>query len=531
MRWSSLSVKLMAAVGTASLLAIGIFAWISIETLRRQHIDEVVRNASRFSDTVKRSTHHAMLQNRWEDAYYIMDTIGQQEGIAKVRIFNKEGVILFSTDRQEVGKAVDKRAESCYACHAAEKPLERLDVPERARIMKSPQGGRILGMITPIHNEPSCSQAECHAHAPSTTVLGILDIGLSLDRADTEVAAMGRRLGLFAAVMVVLISGTLFLFFERGVARPVRSLVRGTERIAKGDLEYVIRVPNNDEIGALASSFNEMTTALHRARSDLSRLVENLEERVQQRTKALQEAQMQLFQSEKLASLGKLAASIAHEINNPLTGVLTYAKLSARKLKGGALDGETVASILKSLALVERETDRCISIVRNLLEFARQRQPSFESVDPNGAILEALSLLSHRMGMQGIVLEKRLTDTPPVWADFGQLRQVFVNIILNACQAMESGGILTVTSRVLTETGMVRVEITDTGVGISREHLATIFDPFFTTKEDGTGLGLSVVYGIVERHGGKVDVKSEVGRGTSLIIHLPVADEAQNARQ
>jgi len=531
MRWTSLSVKLMAAVGAASLLVIGIFAWISIATLRRQHIDEVVRNASRFSDTVKRSTHHAMLQNRWEDAYYIMDTIGQQEGIAKVRIFNKEGVILFSTDRQEVGRAVDKRAESCYACHAAEKPLERLDVPKRARIMKNTHGGRVLGMITPIHNEPSCSQAECHAHAPSTTVLGILDIGLSLERADTEVAAMGRRLGLFAAAMVVLISGTLFLVFERGVARPVRSLVRGTERIAKGDLEHVIRVRTDDEIGVLASSFNEMTAALQRARADLSRLVENLEERVQERTKALQEAQMQLFQSEKLASLGKLAASIAHEINNPLSGVLTYAKLSARKLKAGATDSETVASILKSLTLVERETDRCIAIVRNLLEFARQRPPSFESVDPSAAILEALSLLSHRMGMQGIALEKQLTSSPPVWADFGQLRQAFVNVILNACQAMESGGTLTVISRYLPELRTVRVEIRDTGVGISEEHLTAIFDPFFTTKEDGTGLGLSVVYGIVERHGGKVDVRSRVGSGTSVIVHLPIDTEARATRQ
>jgi len=202
-------VKLMAGVGAASLLALGIFAWISIETLRRQHIQEVVLSASRFSDTVKRSTHHAMLLNRWEDAYYIMDTIGQQDGVSRVRIFNKDGLILFSTDRQEVGHNVDKRAESCYVCHAAEQPLERLDVPERARIIENSNGRRILGMITPIYNEPSCSQSACHAHPPSKRVLGVLDIGLSLDRVDADVAVMGQRLVFFAAAMTVLISATL----------------------------------------------------------------------------------------------------------------------------------------------------------------------------------------------------------------------------------------------------------------------------------------------------------------------------------
>src|SRR3990172_1000408 len=242
MRRSRLSVKLMAGVGGASLLAIGIFAWISIETLRRQHIQEIVLNASRFSDTVKRSTHHAMLLNRWEDAYY-----------------------------------------------AAEKPLERLDVPERARIVTNPQGGRILGMITPIHNEPSCSEAACHAHAPSKSVLGVLDIGLSLDRVDADVAAMRQRLAFFAAAMVVLISATLFLLLERGVMKPVRSLVQGTERLPEGDLDHVISGRHKDESGSLATSFNEMTSALRRARSELSTLVETLEERVQERTKALRD--------------------------------------------------------------------------------------------------------------------------------------------------------------------------------------------------------------------------------------------------
>ncbi|MEE8325652.1 MAG: ATP-binding protein, partial [candidate division NC10 bacterium] len=164
--------------------------------------------------------------------------------------------------------------------------------------------------------------------------------------------------------------------------------------------------------------------------------------------------------------------------------------------------------------------------VRNLLDFARQREPSFQEVNLDAVIIEALSLLSNRMTIQGIVLQKNLGDPPPVWADFGQLRQTFVNIALNACQAMEKGGTLTVVTVLSPGKRMVEVSITDTGVGIPQAHLATIFDPFFTTKEKGTGLGLSVVYGIVNRHGGRVDMKSELGKGTSVIVRLPVADRA-----
>ncbi len=523
MRWNRLSIKLMTAVGSASLLTIGVFAWVSITTQRNQLIDEVIRSASQFSDTVKRSTYHAMLQNRWEDAHHIMETIGRQEGVDRVRVFNKEGLILFSTDRPEVGKAVDKRAESCYACHAAEKPLERLKLPERARIFRTAERERILGMITPIYNEPSCSIGGCHE--PTKSVLGVLDIGLSLAQVDADIVATTRETAFFAGAMILLILGILGVFLQRGVVSPVRDLVQGTKRVAQGDLAYEIPVRTGDEIGTLAGSFNAMTIALQQARVELDSLVETLEEQVEERTRDLRDAQAQLIQSEKLASLGKLSASIAHEINNPLSGILTYAKLLTRKLKNGLPDEETLAHVLKSLTVVERETERCTTIVRNLLDFARVREPSLSEVNVSAVILDALSLLSHRMAIQGIALEKHLGDVPQVRADSGQLRQAFVNIALNACEAMGKGGTLTVASRFDRQRNMAEIEFTDTGVGIGEEDLSKIFDPFYTTKEKGTGLGLSVVYGIVDRHGGRIDVKSQVGKGTSVIVRLPVGGE------
>jgi two-component system NtrC family sensor kinase len=536
----SLETKLLAAVCGVALVSIGVFAWVNIRYERAERIDVMIRGASQFSDTVKRSTHYAMLQNRWEDAFHIMDTIGKQEGVARVRVFTKEGTILFSTDRSEVGSAVDKRAESCYACHAAERPLERLMLPDRARVFRDTEGHRLLGMITPLYNEPGCSE-DCHVHPTSKRVLGVLDITLSLARVDEEIAAITRRTGAFAGITIVLLAMILAGVVRRGVVRPVRELVEGTRRVAQGDLTHRIPVRTRDEVGALAASFNRMTEALGKTQAELDALVATLEQRVEERTRELQEAHTQLIQTEKLASLGKLSASIAHEINNPLSGILTYAKLLSRKLRTGPPDADGLQAALQQLALVERETQRCCSIVRNLLDFARQREPSFQPVDVGAAVVEALSLLSNRLAIQNVEVTQECAPAPTVQADFGQLRQAFVNILMNACEAMPKGGTLHVVTREvslptagrggpLSPTGksgpptrFAEVAISDTGQGIPPEHFSKIFDPFFTTKEKGTGLGLSVVYGIVEKHGGKILVDSRVGQGTTVTLRFPAA--------
>ena len=539
-RLDSLETKLLAAVCGVALVSIGAFAWVNIRYEKTDRMDLMVRGASQFSDTVKRSTHYAMLQNRWEDAFRIMDTIGKQEGVTRVRVFSKEGTILFSTDQTEVGHAVETRAESCYACHAAERPLERLKLPDRARIFQDAEGHRLLGMITPLYNEPGCSEG-CHVHPRNKSVLGVLDITLSLARVDEEIAGITRRTATFAGTTIILLALILAGVVRRSVVRPVRELVEGTRLVAQGDLSHRISVRTLDEIGTLAASFNRMTETLGRGQLELDGLVATLGQRVEERTRELREAQSQLVQTEKLASLGKLSASIAHEINNPLSGILTYAKLLSRKLRAGVPDVEGLHAALQQLALVERETQRCATIVRNLLDFARQREPSFQVVDLSKVIDEALSLLENRFAISNVQVAREFAPVPQVRADFGQLRQAFVNVLMNACEAMPGGGTLRVIMRetALPEAGMsgpsfttgkpgpltpfTEAIIIDTGQGIAQEHLSKIFDPFFTTKEKGTGLGLSVVYGIMERHGGKITVESQVGRGTTVTLRFPAA--------
>jgi two-component system, NtrC family, sensor kinase len=518
--WNRLGVKASAVITVVTAVCVMAFVALNLRAQRESLAAEVVRGAAHFSDTIKASIYHFMLSDERLGAYRTMDMIGRLQGIEKVRMLNKDGRVTFSTDRGEVGLMVDKRAEACYACHAAGQPLVRLNVPSRSRIYER-NGHRVLGLITPIYNEPSCSAAACHEHPSAKQVLGVVDVAMSLEDEDRAVAALASRTVLLGALGVVLIALTVGFFVSGYVLHPVGEMVVATKRVARGNLEHRIPVRRTDELGELGGSFNAMTASLKQARTDLQHLNERLEQQVEDRTSALRDAQAQLIQSEKMSSLGKLAASVAHEINNPLSGILTYAKLLVRLHEEGEMTEKVRETCVRNLRLVQRETERCSAIVRNLLDFARQRPPSLKETDVSTVVEEALTLLSHRLMMQNVALEKHLPPMPHVMADFGQMRQAMVNIALNACEAMAKGGSLTVTAEARGK--FVEITFRDTGPGIPPEHLSRILDPFFTTKEKGTGLGLSVVYGIIERHNGKLNIRSQVGEGTTVVIQLPIS--------
>jgi two-component system NtrC family sensor kinase len=527
--WNRLSVKLPAVLAVVSIVVLGTFLAVAVRVQRSHLTDEVVRSADLFSETIRSSTYHFMLEDRRPEVYRIMETIGRQSGVERVRIFNKDGQITFSTDRGEIGGFVDKRAESCYACHATDQPIARLALSSRSRIYQF-NSHRVLGMVTPIYSEPGCAGSNCHAQAPEQQVLGVVDIGLSLAEVDQGLLGLEQQMiGLSLAVLVGLVV-VASIVSRRVLVRPVLRLLRGTQHVAKGELGQRIPVTSADEIGALAASFNDMTESLGRARLEIQELMDGLERQVEDRTAALRAAQNRLVQSEKLASLGKLSASIAHEINNPLSGILTSSKLLLRILAEGSLPDTALPMFTRHLGLVERETYRCTAIVRNLLDFARQREPTFTETDVNACLDEALSLLRNQIALQRVTLEKRFEALPHVTADFGQLRQAFVNVVANACEAMEGGGTLTVVSRLIDDGATIEIDVQDTGPGIAPEHLSKILDPFFTTKSRGTGLGLSVVYGVVSRHGGRLDIESEPGRGTRVLIRLPVSGPAKSTQ-
>jgi two-component system NtrC family sensor kinase len=349
-------------------------------------------------------------------------------------------------------------------------------------------------------------------------VIGMLYVGmLEAPYRDLRNRVVLTFLGIAAATIVGL--SIVIVIAISGITRPLQDLLRATEKVAEGDLSYRVATKTEDEVGLLADSFNKMTAELDKATQGYETLTRTLEDKVKERTKQLEEAQTQLIQTEKLTSLGKLAAGIAHEINNPLTSILINSHLLAEKLEGRE-------DLAENLRLVIDETTRCGGIVRGLLEFSRQTPPEKRLTDINKLVEDVMVLVRSNVLAGNVKAVQHLgTDLPNVMIDANKMKQVFTNIILNAIDAMPEGGCLDISTRLDRERGFMEIEFRDTGVGMSKDAMDKMFDPFFTTKGvKGTGLGLSISYGIVEQHRGRIGVESEPGKGTSVVVKLPVLD-------
>ena len=348
--------------------------------------------------------------------------------------------------------------------------------------------------------------------------IGMLYVGM-LERPYIDVQNRVMRTFTVLALVCTIILLGLLSFFATTVTRPLRAMVTATDKIARGDLDHRLEIDYQDEIGQLARSFNRMTEDLKNANDNLTQWGKMLEKRVEERPRELRETQGYLIQSEKLASLGKMAAGVAHEINNPLTSILINAHLMLER-------GKFSEDLTENLTLIAEETSRCAQIVRGLLEFARQTPSQKGLADINEVAERTAQLLDKQASVRNIKILKDLDPAlPPLKLDKNKIQQVFWNLMLNACEAMLEGGTLTVRSRLGPDRRHVEVAFADTGVGIPRENLHKLFDPFFTTKSSGTGLGLAVTYGIVQQHGGTIAVSSEVGRGSVFTLSFPLEQE------
>ncbi len=617
--YKKLAFRLILVVGVTALIIIGVSSWLSIRWQSENLQAEVERHASQLSETVKRSTRYGMLLNQREYVHKIINDVGQDPMMHEVRVLNKEGRIIFSSQPDNIGTMVDKKAESCFACHAADRPLERLSLLERTRIFRlHPDSSRMLGVIAPIYNEPSCWEAQCHAHSKAQSVLGVLDITTSLADVDRQIVVSRSVTAVFGVCAIVLLSIIIGFFVRRWVGKPVNTLIAATHEVGSGNLAYRVSGMVDDDLGMLGRAFNTMT-------------------------EKLSEARLQLFQSDKMASLGRLASGVAHELNNPLTGVLTYSSFLLNRAKDSP-------EMKADLEVIVREATRSREIVKSLLDFARQSVPKKTIANVNDIIERSLAVLDKQLNVRGIAVTKTLDDhLPMVRVDANQIQQVMVNLLVNAADAIGDGGgsvtvrtasvtlppqgvvqirrafcpkghdlmegqvkidglpSIRVTGRLedregdvhldpvygLTRTRFglkieegqvaelfcprctsslldpgtrcprcsspvyalhvpprgvvlgcmrrgcrwqhweaveaegyreyVEVDVSDTGSGIPPEDLEKIFEPFYSTKEQkGTGLGLAVVWGIVDNHNGTITVRSEMGRGTAFTVLLPV---------
>lgn len=614
-----IGLKLIVAIGFLTIVIVGVFSYFSISAQSDALLSQAGIHANKLSDAIKNSTLTSMLENKKEEIRAIINTVAQEPSITEIRILNKEGVVTFSSRNELIGKVIDKRAESCYACHTENAPLQRLPMDERMRIYRiSPDAPRILAVINPIYNQPSCYQSACHAHTKGQTVLGVLDIKMDLTDVDQQIEESKFRLIVFAAIATLALSAFIAYFVRKWIGKPVSELVKATNQVSEGNLNYTIENPGRDELGILARSFNKMT-------------------------KSLAEAKLQLFQSDKMASLGRLAAGVAHEINNPLTGVLTYSSFLLKRTKD---DPE----LRENLEVIVRETIRSREIVKGLLDFSRQSIPKKHNADINKILKNAIEVVASQLLLKRIELDARFDSTlPEAKVDANQIQQVIINLLVNAADAIgDSGGKITVVPslislspqglaqikaavcpnghdlmdselkiyglptikvkvasngnhgvmnldpvygkhrheygiqiergrnlrvscpqcnislmedgvncpkcgssicqfevlshgmfeectnpecswqrwRAMDEAGSkdyLEVKLTDTGQGIAKEDLSRIFEPFFTTKgQHGNGLGLAVTWGIIDSHGGTINVESELGSGSTFTVHLPL---------
>ncbi|GAB4314237.1 MAG: hypothetical protein Kow0074_01120 [Candidatus Zixiibacteriota bacterium] len=352
--------------------------------------------------------------------------------------------------------------------------------------------------------------------------IGAAVIGMTTHYIEETIADLRDKM-IWITAIAILITMLIVSVVVRVSIQPINELVVATGRVADGDYDCKVAEGRNDEIGDLARSFNTMTADLKKSRDALveKELLEAL-------VVELRETQEQLVQAGKLAALGQLAAGVAHEINNPLAGIMGYAQLLTEKLRRREVEGiapEEVPKLTSYVENMEKQSQRCKQIVQNLLKFARaSSKEDMVEVDINNVIKETLALVDHQLSQSNIVLETHYSDDlPPIRGQEGKLQQVITNIVINAMQAIEDQGKIIVSSE--RDGDRVLIQVTDNGVGIPEENLDKVFEPFFTTKElgRGTGLGLSVTYGLVHDMGGEISIDSTVGVGTTFTVSFPVA--------
>jgi two-component system, NtrC family, sensor kinase len=495
--------KLMLSITVIVIIVAAVSGLINVKTEERQLLDTMVLGADQLSKGITSATWQCMLDDHREAAYEIMKTIALKQGIDRIRMFNRAGQVMFSTRPDDPQPAT---------------PLQG-DVAQRVRLRRDPSGQRRLEMLTPIFNEPSCAQAACHAHPVGFKVLGVLDLQLNLDSVDREVASMKYRVMLVTMVEITLIGLFIFYFTRRFLSRPIEKLIAGAKAVSHMELDKPIGVDDSsEEIYELASAFEVM-------RERLGSATQNLEIKVEERTRQLQAAQKKLLHNDRLASLGQLSASVAHEINNPISGVLNLSMLLQRMLKDDGVPPARLEEFRKYLGQVTSETTRVGRIVSDLLAFSRRSKPQRAPADLNRIVRSTLSLVQHKMKLSNVEVETRLRDDlPAAHCDASQVQQVVLNLLLNAAEATQTKSERRVVVETAVEPCAVTLTVSDNGEGIPSENLSKIFDPFFTTKSDGkgVGLGLAVSYGIIQAHGGDIEVRSQPGQGTTFSVLLPL---------
>lgn len=536
--FNSLAGKLIIAVGALMTVGSILFGYIFVSYEEKIMLNNLISYASSKAELIKRGVFYGMLTAHG-DIEQTINVVGAGPDILGIAIYNKAGKIIYSSDKSSVGQIIGKDAISCQICHAYSNPSEVVMRSQNWKITKDKNGRRSLKFVIPLYNEPSCYTAACHRHQKDQKVLGVIETDFSTATVDKTIRQ--NRIGtiLFGGLFVSIISVTLCIILYNFVSKPISLLEEGMKRIAQGDLDYEIKINTSDEMGLLARTFNNMTKDIKRYKENMENWTKTLEEEIQKKTAEIMKAHEQLINAEKLASLGRMAAGVAHELNSPLTGIVTFAHLMLKRLPPENKQDR------EDLEIIIEQANRCSKIIKGLLGFSRKATAERVEININTLLDSTIAMVRNQAKFHNIKFVLNYDESlPMIHVDPNQMQQVFLNLLINAADAMNERGQITIATRTVGESEetpwfkmghphegkkYIEIEFTDTGPGIPEEYMGKIFEPFFTTKPvgKGTGLGLAVSYGIIKRHGGNITVRSEPGKGASFFIRLPVEEGSE----
>jgi two-component system NtrC family sensor kinase len=505
---------------------------IIFRSVNEEYMKSVIQeNGNNIGFIVQGALYRSMLENDKTSLQGTLDVINTMTGIDDVNLYDNQNNLVYSSI---VNDTVNHGDPDCIRCHrnfntmfsVKEKSYKIIDINSECSMNHNNNNCRHLLIKSPILNRKSCYTSACHAHKPEEEVLGSLIIKMPLRGLDLALKDSTTNYFLLAFFLTILLLVFLFFFTRKKIKNPLNALILASEAVAKGDRSTRLEIKPNQlsDMRMVSYAFNDMLDNLQAATNELHNWSQQLEYKVQKKSEELGQAQKELINVERIASLGKLSLSVAHEINNPLSGILIYAKLIQKQLGNQDLDPTKKELMLKHLKLIENETKRCGDIVKGLLDFSRKDQDGFEPRHLHEILLETYELMSHPMKIANVNFLSDFSAKPDlIYCSANQIKQACIGILVNASEAVsENGEVLFKTSN--PDEDHIRIEISDNGVGISEEDIPHIFEPFFSTKENvsGIGLGLAIVHGIIQNHKGKVDVKSERGKGTTISITLPL---------
>ena len=517
---------------TFSLFILFVTFWLIFKTVNERYIRSILRqNGNNIGSLVEGALYRSMLENDKSALQSTLDIINTLSGIDDVNMYDSQNNLIYSSISSDTANHSDPDCKSCHKdlstmFSSKEKSYRIIDVNSECSMNHNNNNVRHLLIKSPILNQPSCYTASCHAHPQSEEVLGSFMIKFPLKDFDIAMKSSTKSYFFLAVIVTFILIVILIIVTTRNVNKPLNAIISASEAVAAGDrsTRLEVRPGQLHDMQMVSIAFNDMLDNLQKAALELQNWSHQLEYKVQKKSEELGQAQSELINIERIASLGRLSLSVAHEINNPLSGILIYAKLIHKQLSSKDLDDEKRDTILKHLKYIETEAKRCGDIVKGLLDFSRKDQNDFEPKHLHEILIETYDLMSHSMKMANVTfLSDFSARNDNIFCSPNQVKQVCIAILVNAQEAVPENGEIIIRTQNPDSTH-ITIEITDNGRGISDEDLPHIFEPFFSTKDktNGIGLGLAIVHGIIQNHKGKIEVKSERGKGTTISIILPL---------